>query len=204
MKPVSSLRFVFAAATLIVAALFTNAQTTRPSFNRTSTFDAQHYLIRVSFDREKKQVFGDTTVTLKPLAAGFRGFDLDAEDMVFSSVTLEPAGTALKYTSTGKKVTITLDKAYAADDTISVRLKYTSTPKKGVYFVDAETGATTINHSAQIWSQGEANEAHHWFPSFDFPSDKATTEEYITADADETVVGNGEFLGKTEEGSRST
>jgi aminopeptidase N len=69
--------------------------------------------------------------------------------------------------------------------------------KKGVYFVDPliENGVET--RSAQIWTQGEAEEARHWFPSFDFPSDKATTEQYITANAGETVIANGELLEKT-------
>ncbi|MEP6946758.1 MAG: M1 family metallopeptidase [Acidobacteriota bacterium] len=197
LKNVRSL--ITAAAILLLAALFADAQTsTRPSFNRTSTFDVQHYTIRASFDRTKKEVAGDTTVELRPLADGFREFELDAEDMAFKVVSLEPSGTELKYSTSANSIRITLDRSYSPSETIAVRLKYTATPKKGVYFVDADTGATTVNHSAQVWSQGEADEAHHWFPSFDFPSDKATTEEYLTAFTDETVIGNGEFLGKTD------
>ncbi len=192
----------FTAAIVLVAALFANGQPAgRPNFNRTSTYDVQHYTIRASFDRAKKQVFGDTTVSLKPLAGGFREFDLDAEDMVFSSVTLADGGAALKYTTAPKSIHVILDRAYGPDEVVAVQLKYTSTPKKGVYFVDADNSDQQMGHSAQIWSQGEADEAHHWFPSFDFPSDKATTEEYITAGSDETVVGNGELLGKTNNGN---
>ncbi len=179
----------------LIAALSAPGQT-RPDFNRTSTFDAQNYVIRASFDRAKKQILGDTTVSLKPLAANFREFDLDAVGLVFESVKLEPSGNVLKYVNSDKTVHVMLDRAYGPDETVSVRFKYTATPTKGVYFVDAENGADMVSHSAQIWSQGEADEARHWFPSFDFPSDKATTEEYITALPDETVVGNGEFHGK--------
>ncbi len=193
---------IFLAAILTIAASFADGQKTgRPDFNRTSTYDVQHYVIRASFDRAKKMVFGDTSVSLKPLAAGFREFDLDAEDMVFESVKLEPAGTDVKFAAKAKSVHLTLDRSYGPDEMITVRLKYTSTPKKGVYFVDGESGEGQVPHSAQIWSQGEAEEAHHWFPSFDFPSDKATTEEYITAQTGETVIGNGEFLGKADNGN---
>ena len=116
--------------------------------------------------------------------------------MAFDSVKLEPGGASLKYRVIPGKIVVTLDKAYGPADLIAIRLKYTSTPTKGVYFVSAETGPSAVNHSAQIWSQGEAEEARHWFPSFDFPSDKATTEEYLTANKDEVVVGNGNLLGK--------
>ncbi len=186
------------AVIIVVAAFSAFAQTPRLNFNRLQTFDAQNYTVRASFDRVNKKVFGDTTVSLKPLMADFRVIELDAVDMVFQSVKLEPSGTDLQYKILPGKIAITLDKAYGPGDLIAIRLKYTASPKKGVYFVNGESGQGRVNHSAQIWSQGEADEARHWFPSFDFPSDKATTEEYLTAEKGETVVGNGEFLGKTE------
>ncbi len=184
------------ACRLIIAFSIAGLGQGRPSFNRSQTFDAQHYIIRVSFDVSKKTVFGDTTVILKPLATNFRSVELDAVDLKFESVKLEPNGTELKYKTVGEKVIVTLDRAYSADETISIRFKYSASPQKGVYFVPAETAAKRVEHSAQIWTQGEPDEARHWFPSFDFPSDKATTEQYITADKIDSVIGNGELLGK--------
>jgi len=167
-----------------------------PNFTRAHNYDVQHYTIRVSFDRSKKMVFGDTTVSLKPTKTGFASVDLDAVDLAFESVKLDPAGTDLQYKAAQGKVTVTLDKSYGPDDTISIRFKYSTKPVKGVYFRDERGG-----HSAQIWTQGEAEEARYWFPSFDFPSDKATTEEYITADKADTVIGNGELIEKTDAGN---
>ncbi len=193
--------FLVASVILLATVLTPCQKSTRIDFNRTSDFDVQQYVIRASFDRVKKQVFGDTTVTLTPVATDFRGFDLDAVGLSFESVKLESSGIALRYKTDTGKVHVELDRTYRADETVSVRFKYTATPKKGVYFVDAENGDPMVSHSAQIWSQGEADEARHWFPCFDFPSDKATTEEFITADVDETVVGNGELIGKSDNGN---
>ena len=191
-------RSIFPAAIIFVAAFSSIAQVRRPEFNRVQTFDAQHYILRVSFDREKRTVSGDATVVLKPLAANFRTVELDAIDLKFNSVTLEGSDTSLTYRTLADKVIVNLDKAYSPADTISLRFKYSSQPAKGIYFVGATDG-----HSAQIWTQGEAEEARHWFPSFDFPSDKATTEQFITANTDETVIGNGELLGKEASGNGS-
>jgi aminopeptidase N len=174
------------------------AQAPRENFNRSQTFDVQNYTIRASFDKEHKKVFGDTTVTFKPLKTGFGVAELDAVDLAFESVKLDPSGIDLQYKTSSGKVQVTLDRTYGPDDIISIRFKYSATPDKGVYFVEAETKPDQEIHSAQIWSQGEAEEARHWFPSFDFPGDKATTEEYITAESGQTVIGNGEMLGKTE------
>ncbi|HTH51041.1 MAG TPA: M1 family metallopeptidase [Pyrinomonadaceae bacterium] len=201
-----SRRFVFlTAAVLSIAAFSVPAQKARPDFNRFSDYDVQHYTIRASFDRMKKQVFGDTTVTLKPAKSDLRSVELDAVGLNFSSVKLEN-GAALTFKTTPTKVVVTLDKAYQPADTISIRFKYSTTsPKKGVYFVNGEKDDHgNMVWPDQIWSQGEAEEARYWFPSFDFPSDKATTEEYITAQRDETVIGNGELLGKDEKPDGTT
>jgi aminopeptidase N len=185
-------RFMASLVSLLVFSAFTaTGQTARPNFTRPTNYDVQHYIIRVRFDRPKKQVFGDTTVRLKPLAGGFTQAELDASDMSFESVTLEGSDTPLKFKVANEKVIVTLDKAYKPENTIGIRFKYTATPKKGVYFVDKRVMNGRELSPAQIWTQGEADEAHHWFPSFDFPSDKASTEQFITAPKDETVIANG-------------
>lgn len=196
--------FIFTAATLLFAAFSASPQAPRPDFNRKQTYDVQHYTIRASFDAAAKKFFGDTTVSLKPLTAGFSSVELDAVGLKFDSVKLDGTDSALQYRTTATKVVVTLDKPYSPDDTISIRFKYTTTaPAKGVYFVEAE-GESGNGHSSQIWSQGEAEEARYWFPSFDFPSDKATTEEYITAKKGEAVIGNGELLGRDDNSDGTT
>lgn len=188
-RPVSFLRAGLCIALLVLGAL---AEPERPNFNRPQTFDVQHYKIAVSFDRAKKRVLGETTITLKPLGPRFRKLDLDAVGMVFESVALiEPSRAKLSHSAAGGMVHIMLDRDYSPSETLVIALKYTATPKKGVYFIPAERG-----HSAQIWTQGEPDEARHWFPSFDFPSDRATTEQIITAEKGETVIGNGELVEK--------
>jgi aminopeptidase N len=185
-------------AAAFIAALFfiigASAQT-RPDFNRKRTYDVQHYLIRTSFDRAKYQVTGDTTITLKPLAANFTTAEFDQAGLNFKTVALDPAGTALKFRAIGERVIVTLDRAYGPADTIAIRLTYTAIkPKKGVYFVEPMIESGVEKRSAQIWSQGEADENRHWFPSFDFPSDKATSEQIITVDKGFSVVANGDLL----------
>lgn len=170
------------------------AQSAKPEFNRTRTFDVQHYLIRTSFDRKSKTIFGDTTITLKPLNKDFKSVELDAANLNFEFVKLEPADKDLDFKTDDDKIIIELGKKYSPKDVIKIRLKYSAKPKKGVYFVNAETNGGIIRRDAQIWTQGEAAEAHYWFPSYDFPDDKATSEQFITVDAGETAISNGELL----------
>lgn len=188
---------------LVFFVFITHAQIPAAISSRIRTYDVQHYIIRTSFDRANKIVFGDTTVQFKPLKENFQTLELDAADMQFESVKLEPENTDLTYKISGEKIIISLGKIYSPADLISVRLKYSTKPKKGVYFVDALKENGRVMRDAQIWTQGEAEEAHHWFPSYDFPDDKATTEQFITAEKDETAIANGELV-ETKENSDGT
>lgn len=189
--------------TLLFASKSAAAQTSRRTFDRAQTYDAEHYILRVSFDRKAKKVIGDTTIRFRPLKNDFAVAEFDAVGISFNSVQLDPAGTVLKFRTSGGKIIVSLDRPYKTTETVSVRFKYTAVPRKGVYFVDEEVEDGRVIHSEQIWTQGEADEARHWFPSFDFPSDKATFEEFITANEGETVIGNGESVGQTTNSDRT-
>ncbi|HEY2866800.1 MAG TPA: hypothetical protein VGJ02_06890, partial [Pyrinomonadaceae bacterium] len=169
------------------------------SLDRPRTYDVKNYTVRVSFDVSRKLVFGDTTVSLTPLNMPITEIDLDAVDMVFSSVTLDASAKPLRYRIARRKVFVTLDHAYHPGEVAAIRFKYRITqPKKGIYFIPAETDSGKLAHSAQIWTQNEPEDGRYWFPSFDFPSDKATSEEFITAAKSQTVIGNGELVEKTD------
>jgi len=191
----NSLRYSISAVVIMTAAIFAIAQAPPQTFDRPHDYDAKHYLIKTSFDKKAKSIVGETTVTLSPTIDSFKTLNLDAVGLRVISATLAEAGTKLNFTAKpGGGLSIDLDRAYSKGETISVRVSYSASPKKGIYFVEESE-----DHSAQIWTQGEPDEARHWFPSFDFPSDRATTEQMLTVDKDETVIANGEFLGKKDE-----
>jgi aminopeptidase N len=160
------------------------------------TFDVQHYIIRSRFDVPTKTVYGDTTVSIRPLANGFRNLALDATGMEFESVRLEPDGKALRWSRTANKLSIMLDRSYPSSETIAVRITYKATPEKGLYFIPASPATRYRRYAkpAQIWSQGEPEENHYWFPCYDYPDDKATSEQYITTSANEIAISNGALI----------
>ncbi len=193
-------RISFAA---VVAALFltgiASAQTARPDFNRKSVYDVQHYRIKTSFDTATKTVIAETAITFKPLAANLSSVEFDQAGLSFKSVSLDGSNVPLTFRTAGEKIIVALDKSYGPNDTVAIRFIYTAVrPKKGVYFVEPLVEGGTERRSAQIWTQGEPDEHRHWFPSFDFPSDKATSEQIITADKVFTVIANGQLLEKKE------
>lgn len=160
------------------------------------TYDVLNYTIHTRFDVPNRTVIGDETVTLKPLASGFNSFALDASDMKIEAVTLGDSNITLQWTQPPDKLAITLDRAYEPSDAINVRIQYRATPEKGIYFIPQMRGLG-VTKPAQIWSQGEPEENHYWFPCYDFPDDKATSEQYVTTPADEIAIANGALLETT-------
>lgn len=165
-------------------------------FNRNRSFDARHYRIVTSFDKTRKRIFGETTVSLSPLKSGLQSIELDAVGLSFSSVRLMPGGVPLGFRIGPSSILIELDRSYAPDETIVIELRYDAKPVLGVTFVDAGRMPGRPAHSDQIWTQGEPEYSRHWFPSYDFPDDKATTEQILVVDADETAIANGELLSR--------
>src|SRR5687767_12347267 len=153
---------IFTAAFLFFT-LGTYSQPARPDFNRASNYDVQHYTLRVSFDRSKSIVTGDTIVRLKPVKEGLRQVTLDSVGITYASVTLDGSDAPLQHRINSGRVIVDLDRDYSPSETVSIRFRYTATPRKGIYFVPAEAGGDGMpGHSAQIWTQGEPEEARHW------------------------------------------
>ncbi|QQS41876.1 MAG: DUF3458 domain-containing protein [Acidobacteriota bacterium] len=198
MKKAILLIFIFA---LAVPASIQNE--TR-SFNRERTFDVLHYVMRLDFDRKAKSVKGDSTIELTPLNKPLTQVVLDARDLTYEFVGFEGSSEPLDYTVSGKNLAIKLPRAYEPGEKLAFRIRYSAKPKKGIYFVDAIVEKGKVVRAPQVWTQGESEETHHWLPSFDFPDDKATTEQMLTVENGETAIGNGKFLGKKEiEGGRA-
>ncbi|HEY6400687.1 MAG TPA: M1 family aminopeptidase, partial [Blastocatellia bacterium] len=156
---------------------------------RSHNYDVQHYRIQLAFDWAARSVTGATTITLKPLAGDFKEIEIDAGEMTIKSVNLA-GGPPLKFDyRDNEKLFVSLDRAYTPANTIAVTISYSATPKKGLTFIlptESDPG-----RPRQIWSQGEARTNHYWFPCYDYPNDKATSELIATVEDNYRVISNG-------------
>lgn len=158
------------------------------------TYDVQHYTIRSRFDTANRTLIGDEIVELKPLTAGFKSFDLDAAAMKIESV-MTSDGKTLQWSQLPQKLSITLDRAYEPAETVSVEIKYRATSQqRGLFFIQRGSAGKSGAQSFQIWTQGEAEDNHFWFPCYDFPDDKATSEQYITTGTSQLAISNGQLI----------
>ena len=169
---------------------------------RSHEFDVQHYKNVLSFDLPGKSLSGETTITFRPFKNDFRELELDAGEMTIKSVSLA-GGASLKYRYDDKeKLYIHMDRAYPAGRDIAVAITFSAHPKKGLTFI-APT-ANDPKRPYQIWSAGEADSNHYWFPCYDYPNDKATAEMIATADEKYTIISNGELVSTKSDPGKKT
>lgn len=171
-------------------------------FSRERTYDVLHTKIEVVLDEKRKTVDGKVTTKFVPLRPNFDLFELDAADMKIKKVYLTN-GRALNFhfDSLAQKLKIYLDSVYSFKDTLLVAVEYfVSNPRKGLYFIQPDSAYP--NKPYQIWSQGQPEDNHYWFPCYDFPNDKATSEVIATVNKDFVVISNGKLISVKEDRKR--
>ena len=159
------------------------------------TYHVENYKLKLRFDQLKGEVFGDETVKLRPIRPHFQKFYLNSSELTIDSVTLEQAqGTPVKltYTSQDPRLWIVLDHDYEPTSTLNVRIVYHGFPRTGLFFVNPTPSYP--NWPREVFSQGEAELNHFWFPCWDYPNDMATSETVTTVPDGQVVVSNGKLV----------
>lgn len=159
------------------------------------TYHVENYKLGLRFDEPKGEVFGDEVITLKPFEPGFRKFYLNSAGLQIDGVSLEPGhGTAvpLGFSTAEARLWITLDRDYDATNTLCVRIVYHGFPRTGLFFVNPTKDYP--HWPREVYSQGEPEFNHYWFPCWDFPNDMATSETITTVPEGQSVVSNGKLV----------
>src|SRR5262245_18229168 len=164
-------------------------------------YDQLNIKLDLRFDWEKEQAIGTATITLAPTVKDLRRVDLDGAYMTVSGVTLA-AGAPLKfeYNAPEEKLSVFLDRAYQPNEDLTVVVAYhTNKPVTtaglgggGLTFIKPRPGDPT--RPRQIWTQGEAETNHQWFPCFDHPNDFVTSEIVATVEKPLSVISNGKLV----------
>jgi len=162
---------------------------------RDKTYHVLHYAISVIIDEVQKEVTGRVLTTLVPYQPGCQAIEFDAEQMNIHQVSLR--GKDLRFELKPKTLAITLDRAYSYHDTLAIAIDYSCKPVRGLYFVQPDSAYP--DKPWQVWSQGEDMDNHFWFPCYDFPNDRATTELTATVKSKYTVLSNGSLVGVKED-----
>jgi len=157
--------------------------------------DMLHLVLDVTPDFTNRTIAGTTTITFKPLVKPLAELSLDAVDLSVSKV--EASEPIAGYQVTGEKLVVTFAQPMAPDREAWVKVTHSAEPTEGIYFRTPEMGYK--DGDTHLFSQGEELEARHWFPCFDAPNDKFTSEVTCHVPTGMTVISNGRLVSETED-----
>jgi aminopeptidase N len=157
--------------------------------------DILHLALDVTPNFRERSVAGTVTLRFKPIAKPLTELKLDAVDL--SVQKLESSEAVQGWQATEKNLIITFEKPLPADKEATVTITYSAVPRHGLYFRTPELGYKPEDE--HLWTQGETTEARYWFPCYDSPNEKFTSEITCHVPTGMVVLSNGRQVSETQD-----
>jgi len=155
-----------------------------------------HYRFQLALSDTSDIIYGKAKVDIefqKPISKFH--LDLDSKDsneekgMVVKNIWLDE--NKISFEHQDAKLTIHLPKTASKGETKSFVIQYQGIPADGLIIAKNKHGDRTF------FGDNWPNRAHHWLPTVDHPSDKATVEFIVTAPDHYQTIANGEQIEET-------
>lgn len=157
----------------------------------------KHYVVNITLNDRLSEIASATAridvLILKPTSL----IDLDFGELAIDAVTVDSKTAA--YTHKDRKLKIDLPAPASPGTRLQISVQYHGKPKDGLILTNDKDGRPSA--VGDNWP----NRVHHWIPTLDHPSAKATVTFNITAPANNEVVANGKLdhVQTTANGSRT-
>ncbi|HYM40309.1 MAG TPA: M1 family aminopeptidase [Thermoplasmata archaeon] len=174
---------------------------TSEQWARERTFLVQHLRLDVTVDDEARTVSGTATHRLVPINDGLKEVVLDQDSLDIRGVK-DADGKALEFEAVGQQLIIHLPRVRKAGDPFEVRVRYAASPKKGLFFTGPDKGYP--KKPRIVWTQGEEMDNRAWYPSYDYPNQKFTTEIVVTVRDRYRAIANGRLVSEKHDEKKGT
>jgi aminopeptidase N len=152
----------------------------------------QHIALTLSFDFKAHILFGSCRTTFAAVGKPLRSIEMDADHLHIKSVH-DAHGKKLPFETLGGRLTIELAQSLQPGKSGTVVVEYEARqPSQGIYFISPDKSYP--KKPVQVWTQGQDQDAHYWFPCIDYPNAKATTEVTATVPSQYFVLSNGDLV----------
>jgi aminopeptidase N len=144
-----------------------------------------HYNITISLDEQLTEIRATTQITVVTLKDNVIEIDLDFGDLDVDSVSVD--GNNSPYERANGRLNVKLLKPVAQNTKLIVAVSYHGKPKDGLILAKDKAGRPSA--IGDNWP----DRLHHWIPTFDHPSAKATVRFTVSGPDRVQVVANGKF-----------
>ncbi len=159
-------------------------------YARSRRVDVKHQKIEITPDFKDRSIKGIATIRFSPIARALNRLELDAVDLDIKKV--ESAKKISEWDNDDKKLTVLFARAIEPDEEVEVTVTYLARPKHGLYFRTVEMGYPKGDD--HLWTQGEPEKHRNWFPCYDYPNERFTSEVICHVPEGMIALSNGELI----------
>lgn len=152
--------------------------------------DVLHYDLEVALDSGSARFSGRARIEVRLLAPPPEALVFDLSGLAVYAVSLDGAGA--QFAQDRGRLRIPLPDGHVAGDEVQVSIDYGGVPDDGLHL------GRNVHGEPSAFADNWPNRARFWFPSVDFPGDKATVAFTVHAPEPWTVVANGRLVGEPE------
>jgi aminopeptidase N len=157
------------------------------TYIRQPSIDIVHYDISLEFIQTSDSIIGTTKIHALMRNEGVSRMWLDLEEMVVDVLTVQ--GIETPFTHIDGRLSFDLGRTYSKNELAVVEVRYHGTAQNDGILIKKNSYGNQV-----FFTDSWPNYAHHWFPSIDHPSDKASVNITITAPGKFDVVSNGNMV----------
>lgn len=155
--------------------------------------DVLHIKLDVTPDFNARTIRGTAAIHFQTLSRPLTTLRLDGVDLRVSDVR---SSRTIRDYSVGKtEIAIVFRDPIEPGEEAWVEINYSAEPQRGLYFRTAEMGYPEGDD--HLWTQGEPHESRHWYPCFDAPNERSSTEVICRVPDGMTVLSNGRKTAET-------
>lgn len=174
----------------------------KPHYAPDRLCDIVHIALTLHLDVASQTLRGTCATTVRAVQDAVACLTLDAVDLQIVQVRAS-SGTVLPYDYDGQHLRITFAEPLRRSAEATVEVVYSVTkPRLGLYFITPD--AAYPHKPVQVWTQCQDEDARYWFPCFDAPNEKATTEIAITVPQPYFALSNGKLVSRSHDDAAGT
>ena len=165
------------------------------TYPRQPGIDIVHYAFHLTLSDETDVIEGEAAVTFRAAQDGVAILAVDlvqpkpeAPDRGMTVSAVTEAGKPVAFDHANDRLVMHLDPVGRANETRTLVVRYRGIPITGLLMAPNKHGERTF------FSDNWPIKARQWLPTLDHPSDKATTEMFVTAPSHYQVVSNGRLV----------
>jgi aminopeptidase N len=188
--PSATVHAALAVIILVLAVMLAGVAHADRPYAPSRDYHLQNVRVSLRFDLDQRKVIGEVTHTLSTLRDGVTHLDFDCADLTISSARVN--GKDAPFELRDDKLIVRLPQPAKSGQKFEVNVRYEGKPTSGLYFILPDKDDP--DRAKEIWTQGEAEDTHHYIPIYDYPNDRTTSEMILTVPGDWLTVSNGKLL----------